>query len=56
MIQTGSVKSNTTGTLTKLIQNGIEVEDDDPIIQKQNVVNHRIDRSGKVIETLGREQ
>ena len=31
-IQTGSVKSNTTGTLTKLIQNGIEMEDDDPII------------------------
>ena len=32
MIQTGLVKSATTGTLTKLIKNGIEVEEDDPII------------------------
>ena len=34
MIQTGQSKSTTTGTLTKLIQNGIEVEEDDPVIQK----------------------
>ena len=32
MIQTGQSKKSTTGTLTKLIQNGIEVEEDDPII------------------------
>ena len=32
MIQTGQSKSANTGTLTKLIQNGIEVEEDDPII------------------------
>ena len=53
MIQGGQVGESTSGTLTKLIQSGIEVEEGDPALQTQSAINQRVERSGQVVETLG---
>ena len=44
---------NTTGTLTKLLQNGVVVDEDDPVLEMQTEVNMRQEPNGQIVETLG---
>lgn len=50
----GSMQSALTSqTLTKLIKNGVVVDEDDPILDQQSQIQMRESNNGQYIETLG---